>query len=242
MKNFSKLIGMAMAALVMVSLSPAANAQDDKAEMRRVRQERNEAKRNAFKRSPKEARKEAKKLQKEGWKTMSLPIEKQLEDTWERMNMVDATTGNLKYIWAQNQANAQSFSAAQMQAENMARISIAESIASSVASLADIALANREITPEQSATIQEAVRNSKVLVAQKLGRVYTSECIYKQNKNQYTVRVIVLYDTTQAAEIARQAIKEELADKMKENGEQLDRLMGLDKVADAVTDTFDQTL
>lgn len=242
MKNFSKLIGMAMAALVMVSLSPAANAQDDKAEMRRVRQERNEAKRNAFKRSPKEARKEAKKLQKEGWKTMSLPIEKQLEDTWERMMMVDATTGHLKYIWAQNQANAQSFSAAQMQAENMARISIAESIASSVASLADIALANREITPEQSATVQEAVRNSKVLVAQKLGRVYTSECIYKQNKNQYTVRVIVLYDTTQAAEIARQAIKEELADKMKENGEQLDRLMGLDKVADALTDTFDQTL
>lgn len=242
MKNFSKLISMAMVALAMVSLSPAASAQDDKAEMRRVRKERNEAKRSAFKRSPKEARKEAKKLEKEGWKTMTLPIDKQLEDTWERMKMVDATTGYPKYIWAQNQSSAQSFSAAQMQAENMARISIAESIASSVASLADIALANREITPEQSATIQEAVRNSKVLVAQKLGRVYTSECIYKQNKNQYTVRVIVLYDTAQATEIARQTIKEELSDKLKENGDQLERLMGFDKVADAVTDSFDQTL
>ena len=232
-----------MMALAMVSLTPAAFAQDnDKADMKRVRKERNEAKRSVFKRSPKLVRKEAKRLEKEGWKSMSLPIEKQLEVTWERLAIVDATTGYPKYISTESQANAQTFAAAQMQAENIARVNIAANIAGSVASLADVAIANREITPAESATIQEAVQNSKVLVAEKLGRVFTSLCLYKQTKNQYTVRVIVLYDMAQAAEIAKQTMKEQLSDKLKDNGKVLDNMIGLDKFSDTYMEQFDEEI
>ena len=243
MKSFNKMIGMGMMALAMVSFIPSAYAQDnDNAEMRRVRKERNEAKRSIYKRSPRMARQQAKKWEREGWKSMTLPIDKQLEVTWERMTLVDATTGYPKYIHTESQANAQSFSAAQMQAENIARINIASDIAGSVASLTDVAIANREISPSESITVQEAVQNSKVLVAEKLGRVFTSLCVYKQTKNQYTVRVIVLYDMAQAAEIAKQTIKEQLEDKLKDNGKMLDNMIGLDKFSDTYMDKFDEEL
>lgn len=197
------------------------------------RLERNEAKRNVYKHAKRMVRKEAKKLQKEGWKTMGLPLEKQLEETWERMSMMDQESGYPRYISAESQASAQSYSGAQMQAENMAKVNIASNIASSISSLTDIAIANQELSTTESIAMQKVVQNSKIQVAQKLGRVLTTQCMYKQDANQYTVRVVALYDLNQAMEIAHQAMMHELELEVKENRAKLERLISTDQIANS---------
>ncbi len=242
MKHLSYTLGIVMMAMFMTVGQVSTYAQNEKEEIRKVKNEQKESRRALNKRSSRDARKEARKLTKEGWKTMSLPIDKQLDITWERINLLDAVTGLPKYIYAVSQANGQSFSAAQMQAENTARIRIAENIASSVAALTDIAMANSEITPQESASVQEVVQNAKVLVGQKLGRMITSECIYKQDKAQYTVRVVVLYDLAQAVNVTKKVVQDELRDKLNDNGAMLNKIIGLDKFADTYTENFDEEL
>lgn len=228
MKAFRYLLCLSLSALL---LGAPALAQNQDA--RQIRKERSEAKRSVYKKARKSVRKEAKNLEKEGWKTLGLPIEKQLEDTWERMGMINEDNGYPRYIYAQSQANAQSYSAAQMQAENLAKVTIASNIASSITSMTDIAVATQELSPSESITVQKVVQNAKVQVAQKLGRVLTTQCIYKQDDTHYTVRVIAMYDMSQAMEIAHDALIQELQQEVKENREKLEQLMSTDRIADA---------
>ena len=141
------------------------------------------------------------------------------------------------------QATGTNFTAAQMQAENVAKVRIASNIAASIMSLADIALANNETTPELTASISKAVENTKIIVSQKLGRVYTSTSVYKQTRNTYTVRAIVLYDQRQAMKIAHETVMQELANESEHNKKQLEALLGMDKIQEQYNKTdFDEEL
>ena len=110
-------------------------------------------------------------------------------------------------------------------------------------SLADIALANNETTPELTASISKAVENTKIIVSQKLGRVFTSTSVYKQTRNMYTVRAIVLYDQRQAMKIAHETVMQELANESEHNKKQLEALLGMDKIQEQYNMTdFDEEL
>lgn len=182
-----------------------------------------------YDKSPKMARKEANRLEKEGWKAMSIPIEKQLETYYDRVALFD-DEGYPKYIYVEVQATGTNFSAAQMQAENVAKLRLASNICSSIAALTDISLANNETSPELAASLSQAVENAKVIVSQKLGRVVIPMTIYMQTRNTYTVRVAALYDQKQAMKIAHDAVLQELAQESEENKKQLESLLGMDKI------------
>jgi len=218
------------AAFSAVCVEPA-YAQDEKKEMRQTRKTMRQQKKELYQKSDKMVLQEAKKLEKEGWKTMSLPISKQLEITWERIFQYDSE-GYPKFVYTTEQAVGSNFSAAQMQAENVAKVRIASNIAASVASLADVALANNEIAPSQAASLAKAIENAKVVVASKLGRVFTSESIYKVNKDTYTVRVTVLYDMRQAMTIAKESIMQDLKDESDANRQQLEQMLGMGRMID----------
>jgi predicted transcriptional regulator len=228
MKAYRFLLCLSLTALL-AGIPASAQNQD----ARQLRKERSEAKRGIYKKAKKAVRKEAKVLAKEGWKTMGLPIEKQLEDTWERMGMINEETGYPRYVFAQSQASAQSYSAAQMQAENLAKVNIASNIASSISSMTDIAVASQELSPTESITVQKVVQNAKVQVAQKLGRVLVPQCLYKEGEGRYTVRVVAMYDLSQAMEIARETLIQELQQEVKENREKLEQLISTDRMAEA---------
>ena len=242
MRTFKTFMAVAMVAVAAMSVEPAF-AQDyskkEKKEMARTIKKQQE---DLYKKSPKMARKTAKEWEKEGWKSMSLPIEKQLEMTWDKLVLADEE-GYPKYVQVDVQAQGTNFSAAQMQAENVAKVRIASNIAASVASLTDVALANNETTPELTTSISKAVENSKVIVAQKLGRVYAATTVYRQNKQGYEVRLLVLYDQRQAMKIAHQVIMDELKNESEENKKQLESMLGMDKLQNQYNQMgFDETL
>lgn len=242
MKTFKTIMAVAICAVAAMSVEPA-SAQDYTPKEKRVLARDMKKQQSAFyKRSPKMVRKTAKEWEKEGWKSMNMPIEKQLQMTWEREVILDEE-GYPKYVTVEVQATGTNFTAAQMQAENVAKVRIASNIAASIMSLADIALANNETTPELTASISKAVENTKIIVSQKLGRVYTSTSVYKQTRNTYTVRAIVLYDQRQAMKIAHETVMQELANESEHNKKQLEALLGMDKIQEQYNMTdFDEEL
>ena len=159
--------------------------------------------------SKKDVRKRVKELEKDGWKSMEMPLEQQVERDMERRSMTDED-GYDKYIAKTVVTRGSSYSAAQMAAENMAKVRIASDIGSSVASLADIALENQEISPSEATSVMTASEKAKVLVSQKLGKLITSICAYRMVGDQYEVTLTILYDQKKAIEIANDLMMAEL--------------------------------
>ena len=240
MKTFKIMMAAAIfvvAAMFAESVCAQEYTRREKRDLERTMKKQQEA---FYKRSPKMVRQTAKEWEKEGWKSMNMPIEKQLQMTWEREVLMDEE-GYPKYVSVTTQAMGNNFSAAQMAAENIAKVRIASNICSSVASLADISLANNETTPELTASISKAVENSKIIVSQKLGKVVPSTVVYRKVGNNYEVRVIAIYDQRQAMKIAHEVVMEELKNESEENRRQLEAMMGLDQIRSQYNDmTFEE--
>lgn len=176
----------------------------------------------------KSVKKEARNLEKEGWRTMDLPIEKMLQRTWEKEFMTDAN-GDPKFIYVTTEATARTFAAAQMECENLAKIRIAANISSSVASLAEVSLNNNQIDPATANTLSQASENSKILVSQNLGRLVNTACLYKQNDSNYTVRATYVYDMQKSISLLLESIKSNLPEN---EMEQLKSVLEVGKVID----------
>ena len=195
-----------------------------------------------YKKPEKLVKKEAKKLTKEGWKTMDLPIQKQLERTYERLWQTD-DYGYDKYISKTIEVVGQSYSAALRMAENNAKLGIAADMGTLVQSLAQLNLANKEISPEQAVSVSQSVEKVKLIVNGKLGRVITSTTLYKMNRDVYRVRVTVLYSQEAALQAAQAAAQQALKEDMKVNDAEFDALFGYDKLRDQyVKSEWDETI
>lgn len=218
-----------MAIVAMVMCVNPAFAQNSAKERRQAERTVREQIKELYQKPDKMVKKEAKRLMKEGWKTMDLPIEKQLERMYEKIVLTDEE-GMPKYIYVTTQATGGSFSAAQSAADNIAKIRISSNIASSITSLTDVALANNEITPSQAASLTKVVENAKNLVSQKLGRTIPAVSLYKQDRNGYEIRYTVLYDMRSAMDMMKQTVLEDLKEDSEMNRAQLEAILGMDKL------------
>lgn len=237
MKTIEILLTMALAATLNVMPVMAQNKETRKETAREMKA----SNRDLYRKSDRSVRKEAKRLKKEGWKSMDLPIEKQLERTWEREWQLD-DAGYEKYISKTASVIGQNYSSAVRQAENIAKLSIASDMGTLVQSMATLSVGNRELTPEQAASVSQSVEKVKLLVNEKLGRVVTSSVIYRVNKNVYEVRVTVLYSQKAALTAANQAVVKELKGDMKVNDAEFDSLFGYDRLRDQYVKTeWDKT-
>lgn len=229
MKKVTKILGI----ILMVSMAFNLNAQtskQQKQESKAQQKQQKELKSDLHKKAPKDAQKETKKLKKEGWKTLGLPIEKQLEDAWLKQYEKDPS-GYPRYIVASNQVVANTVSAAQMQAENLAKVRIAGMIQTNVASLVDMAVANQELSQKEAVSITKVVENSKNIVAQKLGRVVKVFEIYREKpNNNVELRITMVYDMQAAMVITKQIILDELKDDLEINKALLEKIMGIDNL------------
>lgn len=175
------------------------------------------------------AKKEAKELEKDGFETSpgAPPLEIVLQNAWEKA-YEQTEEGQTKYLTADGSAIAGNSTAASAQAIEMARIQLAGNIGSKVASLVSANVANTELSDQEAETITEFVQSSKNIIAQKLGHVDPAFKISRRLKNgNVETKVRLFYDTEQSLKIARQAIKEEMKDKVKTNEEDLRKLMGM---------------
>ncbi len=176
----------------------------------------------------KTARKEAKKLQKEGWTVApgALPLDKQLDKSYLMQYEYDENMYP-KYIMAEAMSIAENYDAGKNQALELAKQNLAGQIQTEITALVENTVANEQMSAEQAASITRTVSASKNLISQSIGRVIpVVECYrIKSNKNK-EVLVRIAYNSQMAMEAAKKVVKQELEKKGEDLHEQLDKIMG----------------
>jgi hypothetical protein len=196
----------------------------------------------------KKARQAAEDLEKEeGWRTFpgDVPMDKMLEQSWmnqyEMRQNPDGTESNA-YIWATGNGVAQTKSAAQMQAIELAKVELAGQLKTYVAAITTSNIGNAQLSGVTAETEQNIIQSAKNITSATLTQIKPLVLLYrtkipkkelkKNNKQQLApgvveVQVMLFYDLYQADFQSRDAIKEELKDKMKDNEAELKKLMDL---------------
>jgi len=175
----------------------------------------------------KEARKEAKQFEKDGYSVSpgALPMEKQIENSWMKQYAEDDKGYPMYYVGSGN-AVAGTQSAAKIQALDIARTELAGQISASIGAIIETNIANQQLTAEEAVTVQQTVAASSTIIAQQLGRVITLfEIFRKVNADNIEVNIRIAYSQEMANEQAKQAIKKELEEKTNVTREKLDKLM-----------------
>lgn len=214
--------------LIMVASVSFAETSTQK-EIRKERQEiRKLAKAELKQKVDKSVKKEAKRLVKEGWgvKPGALPLEKQLERSYLMQYEYDE---NLfpKYIMGEASSIGESYDAARTAALSLAITNLAGQIQTEVTALVENTVANRQLAPEEAASISETVMASKNLISQSIGRtIPVIECYRINSKKNNEVLVRIAYNAEMAKEAAKKAVREELEKKGNNLHEQLDKVLG----------------
>lgn len=183
----------------------------------------------------KEARKEAKRLKKEGWQVEpgSLPLEKLIEKAWIKQ-VVENEDGSPKYMWSDGNGVGQTKTAASMQALEMAKLALAGQVQTRMASLITANIGNIQNSTVDATTVNEVIQSAKNIIAMNLGQVDPNFKIFRTHetykpieKGNVEMQVRIFYDKAQAEIQAKETIKEELKKKTNANEEELKKLMGM---------------
>lgn len=185
-----------------------------------------EIKKGIHKKTLKEARKEAKKLKKDGFKVApgQLPMDKQIEATWIKRYETD-DKGNKKWFVVDARAVGETHSAAKLQANEVAKVALAGQIGSEVAGLIETNIANAQLNAEEAASVTETVATFKSIVGSKLGRTSTFFEADKTIGKNTEVFVTIGYRYDAAVEMAKDIIRKELKQKVKVQSEQLNKIL-----------------
>ncbi|MBN1184553.1 MAG: hypothetical protein JXB49_19830 [Bacteroidales bacterium] len=177
----------------------------------------------------KEARKEAKQFEKDGWDVApgSIPLAKVVENSWMKQYQTDEK-GNPVYITADGNGVAQSQSVAEMQAIELAKLQLAGLVQTNITSIVEANIGNAQLAPDDAASVTEVVQASKNLITTELGYINPYFKIYRKINNNVECQVRLFYDVKQSLEIAKKVVKKELKEKLEMNQEKIDQIMGLE--------------
>lgn len=188
-----------------------------------------EARKEIQRRAIKEARKEAKRFKKAGYDVMpgSLPMEKQLEYTWIRLYQRDEQ-GQPVFLSADGNAVAQSRTAAEMQAMEAAKLSLAGQLETFIRAIVEANIANAQLSTQEAASVTEFLTAAKNVIVTAIGQVEPAFKIYRNlpNKN-VEVNVKLLVSREQALEAAKKQVRQELKERLQGLQEKVDKLLPL---------------
>ena len=224
-----KLMMVAMALIIACGGAFAQKSADERKQLIKERQEVQKlAKKDLKAKVDKNTKKEAKRLKKEGWevKPGALPLEKQLERSYLMQYEFDE---NLFPKWIMGEASSigENYDAAKVAANSLAITNLAGNIQTEVTALLENTVANKQLSPEEAASIAETVMSSKNLISQSIGRtVPVMECFRVNSKKNHEVLVRIAYNAQMAKEAAKQAVRDELEKKGNNLHEQLDKVLG----------------
>lgn len=198
-------------------------------DIRKERQEiRKASKKDMNEKATKTARKDAKKLKKEGWITVpgALPLEKQLDKSY-MMQMEYDEDMYPKYLMGEAMSIGENYDAAKMQALELAKQNLAGQIQTEVTALIENSVANRQLANEDASSLTQSIMGAKNLISQSIGRtIIVMECYrVKTNKNM-EVLVRIAYNGAMAKAAAKRAIQDELKSKSEDLQKKLDQLLG----------------
>lgn len=222
-----KIMMVAMTLIVACGLAFA--DKDEQKELNKERQEiRKLAKSELKAKVDKNTKKEAKRLAKEGWevKPGALPIEKQLERSYLMQYEYD-DNNYPKYIMGEAASIGENYDAAKTAAMSLAITNLAGQIQTEVSALIENTVGNKQLAPEEAASISETVMASKNSIAQSIGRVIPVTEMYRRTKNKnYEVSVRIAYNGEMAKQATKNVVREELEKKGIDLHAQLDKALG----------------
>lgn len=198
-------------------------------DVRKERQEiRKASKSDLNAKATKAARKDAKKLTKEGWITApgALPLAKQLDKSY-LMQMEYEEDMFPKYLMGEAMSIGENYDAAKMQALELAKQNLAGQIQTEVTALIENSVANQQLANEDASSLTQSIMGAKNLISQSIGRtIPVMECYrVKPNKNK-EVLVRIAYNSNMAKEAAKKIVREDLEKKGDKLHKDLDKLLG----------------
>ncbi|MEI7897712.1 MAG: hypothetical protein WCJ26_11805 [bacterium] len=193
-----------------------------------IAQKDDAAKKELTTKATKTARKEAKKLIKDGFNVPpgALPLDKQLENAWLKQYAVDAE-GLPQYIVETGNSVAETQTAAKIQATETAKLNLAGSITTQIAALIENNIANQQLNNEEAASVTKTIAASKNMIAQELGRTLMLVEIYKKIGKNVECDIRLAYDYKNAKEIAKKVMRQELEKQTNILQDKLDKIMDL---------------
>lgn len=221
-----KKLFLAMFAAIMCGMTVCAQSYEDIRQEREIIRKMSKSELNE--KASKSAKKEAKKLIKEGWLAApgALPIEKQLDRSY-MMQMEYDEDMFPKYIMGEAMSVSNNYDAAKIQATTLAKQNIAEKIQSEVAALITSEGANEQISEDEINSFVKTVYASKQLISQNIGRVIDVIEIYRiVPGKKKEVRIMIAYNSDMAKRAAKKTIIENLKDESATLKDSLDKLLG----------------
>ncbi len=195
--------------LLLMAMTVSMNAQSESVKQQKLRRTRAELKDEASRL----AQKEAKRLIKEDWQVSpgALPLERQLDRSYMYQEDFDDEM-NPRYFIGEGRSVAENFSAAHIQAQELARLDIAgKMIGSEATALVDNLVANKMLAADQAASVTTTMMENKTVYSQKLGRlqvVFEVNRTLKNNNKEVMVRLVTKADGIR--EMAKEAVRAEL--------------------------------
>lgn len=177
----------------------------------------------------KAARKEAKNLAKEGWQVApgALPLDKQLDKSYMMQYETD-DNGYPKYLMGEAMSIGENYDAAKLQVLELAKQNLAGQIQTEVTALIENTVANKQLEPEEAASITKTVMASKNLISQSIGRVITVVEVYRTLKNKNKeVLVRIAYNSDMAKREILNALEKELEQEGEDLHDKLEGILGL---------------
>ena len=206
----------------------ATYAQITKEQLKERKELQKMAKSELKEKASKDARKEAKKLKKDGWQIApgALPIEKQLDRVYTMKYEIDDDMFP-KWIMGEAMSIGENYDAAKMQALALAKQNLAGEIQTEITALLENNVDNKQLSPEQAASVVKTISAGKQLISQNIGRTVTVIEMYRTLKNKNKeVRVQIAYNSKMAKEAAKKAIRDDLEKQGDDLGKKLDELLG----------------
>ena len=223
-KNLAKVL----VALLLLGCTQTISAQITKEQLKERKELQKMAKSELKEKASKDARKEAKNLKKQGWQIApgALPIEKQLDRVYTMKYEIDDDMFP-KWIMGEAMSIGENYDAAKMQALALAKQNLAGEIQTEVTALLENNVDNKQLSPEQAASVVKTISAGKQLISQNIGRTVTVIEMYRtlQNKNK-EVRVQIAYNSKMAKEAAKKAIRDDLEKQGDDLAKKLDELLG----------------
>jgi len=149
----------------------------------------NDAQKELKTKATKEARKEAKKLTKDGFYVANgaLPLDKQLESAWLKQLAKD-DEGMPQYIVETGNSVAETQTAAKIQATETAKLTIAGSITTQIAALIENNIANQQLNTEEAASVTKTVAASKKYDSTGIGKNTDVSGDVQEDREKYRMR------------------------------------------------------
>jgi hypothetical protein len=190
----------------------------------------NEAKKEINKKAMKLARKEAKRLMKDGWETDpgSLPLAKMLETYYLNSYLVNED-GSKKFIEASPNEKDRIKQNAYEEALQSAGFEIAQKTQQMVNAYVEGNAAKADLSQDQITSIREYLKNSITLIQADLGYMepYVKISRMSNNGSDYEVQLKVLYDSKQALKKAEEVVVKGLKEKLNINDGRLRKIIGI---------------